>query len=159
MATVLNKGVLDTFDLPANRSVVMTQSPSTTYRRIVVGTDGTASATASVRHAAALARESGGVLHIVGAYVTGEDRVPICSILDRVAGQVADPEFEIELYAVEAEPAQALSWVANRKDADLIVVGHQAAGGRLPCPVLTVDTKDHRRARRGAVAGRAAQAA
>lgn len=137
---------------------------------VVAGTDGSRSANASVRQAAALASSLGAVLHIVGAHASsGTD-----GSFERLASGLAPADLEVRVHELQAEPAEALRQVAHSTGADLIVVGNR--GGeeptgsiadqlrrRAPCVVMVVDTEPYWRAsevtspvepRRGSFLGR-----
>jgi nucleotide-binding universal stress UspA family protein len=114
---------------------------------IVAGTDGSRSATESVRQAAALAVQTDAVFHIVGAYrdltwgetqrakravpsgldigCVADPRAEIGDILDDTAYALRDLQPRLWLHAVKADPCTALNEVAARKGADLIVVGNR----------------------------------
>jgi nucleotide-binding universal stress UspA family protein len=117
------------------------------YTSIVVGTDGSASAAATVHHGAELAEQSGATLHIVSAYEKlslkqrqyesrslppnlridglGDPHVAAKAIAEDAAHVVARPGLPVTLHTVAAEPAAALCEVAKRVDASLIVVGNR----------------------------------
>jgi nucleotide-binding universal stress UspA family protein len=117
------------------------------YACIVVGTDGSKSATESVRQAAVLAAQSNAVIHIVGAYrdltwgeakrarravpagldIDGvaDPRAEIPDILDDKAYAIRDYQPRLWLHAVKSDPCTALNEVAARKGGDLIVVGNR----------------------------------
>ena len=117
------------------------------YTCIVAGTDGSRSATESVRQAAVLAARFDAVIHVVGAYRdltwgetqrarravppgldlgrVGDPRAEIGDILDDAAYALRDYQPRLWLHAVKADPCAALNEVAARKGADLIVVGNR----------------------------------
>lgn len=120
------------------------------FARIVVGTDGSQTATRAVRRAVDLAREGGGTLHLVTAHepvsVTRIQRqlaeVPdelraIAAIqdeaeqqLERVADELrAEHGVEVRTHALEGEPADAILRIAEQYRADLIVVGNKGMQG------------------------------
>jgi nucleotide-binding universal stress UspA family protein len=124
---------------------------------VVVGTDGSASAVEAVRRAATLARARGADLHIVNGYQRlsrtevkiaqarfarelgyaqmgsfevdgiGDDHTIAMAILEDAAHEVSSPDLRVFLHAIAAEPHKALRWVADDKDAQLIVVGNKPA--------------------------------
>jgi nucleotide-binding universal stress UspA family protein len=122
------------------------------FQKIVIGTDGSATAGSAVRHAVELARMSGGTLHIVaacklpstalvggeaGAILGGpadaaweEDaRAQVDGVL-KEAGQAAkEAGIEVETHPVLGDPADALITVARETGADLIVVGSRGMSG------------------------------
>ncbi len=117
------------------------------YTSIVVGTDGSASATATVRHGAELARTTGATLHIVSAYKRlsrkereyerrqlppglqadglGDPYVAAKAIAEDAAHTVVHAGQPVTLHTVAAHPAAALCEVAKRVGASLIVVGNR----------------------------------
>jgi nucleotide-binding universal stress UspA family protein len=118
---------------------------------IVVGTDGSDTATEAVRHAADLAAKTSAQLRIVSAFsrkTTSEQRredigdAPsdvehsteaisyVEEDLNR-AREIAEGVgvTEIELHPIEGEPADVLIGVAEKYDADLIVVGNKGMTG------------------------------
>jgi len=126
---------------------------------IVTGTDGSESATAAARQAAELAASSGVALHVVSAYPAGhgEPRDAVRTILDSTRGALAGVDAAIHLHAEPGDPASAICAVAERVDAELIVVGNKGVDARLgrraaiyeqvqraaPCAVLVVDTEPY----------------
>src|SRR5215217_4152953 len=94
---------------------------------IVTGTDGSDSATAAVRQAAELAASSGVALHVVSGYPAGhgEPRDAVRTILDSTRGALAGVDAAIHLHAEPGDPASAICAVAERVDAELIVVGNK----------------------------------
>ena len=120
------------------------------FTRIVVGTDGSDTASEAVKQAAELAQVAGASLHVVSAFNTGaqnaggEDRrerpadVPTTeSSRERVSfaldsatsiakGAGAD---DVQAHAQEGDPADAIIDVAEQVGADLIVVGNKGMTG------------------------------
>jgi nucleotide-binding universal stress UspA family protein len=119
------------------------------YRDIVVGTDGSETATQAVRRAAGLAKQSGAKLRIVTAIhpmsvaqmerelqrVPEEHRFRVNlgeeaeKITDAAAGEVAAEGVEIETHPLEGDPADAIIRVAEEYGSDLIVVGNKGMAG------------------------------
>jgi nucleotide-binding universal stress UspA family protein len=118
------------------------------YSSIVVGTDGSATATEAVKRAAALAAGWGAELHLVSAHVpvkakvaVGTASVPeaaswtpdpdfkVEAVLDRAATTARDGGVEAKLHAPKGDPADALIEVAQREGADLIIVGNRGMTG------------------------------
>jgi nucleotide-binding universal stress UspA family protein len=120
------------------------------FERIVVGTDGSDTATAAVEHAIQLAKLAGGKLEIVAAFE------PVSPTRLREEGQAEVPgdvqysvgpreEVNVTLEAAEAmakqagvdasthpregDPADAILDVAEETDADLVVVGNKGMTG------------------------------
>lgn len=125
------------------------------YRKIVVGTDGSETARIAERIATLVAKASGGQLVVVSAYGDEEGRQRSeRAVADAGASaEEAGVGYESELAA--AEPAGAITEVADRGDADLIVVGDVGMGGpkrfrlggvadrvshNMPCDLLIVRT-------------------
>jgi nucleotide-binding universal stress UspA family protein len=117
-------------------------------KRIVVGTDGSDTATGAVREAVDLAKATGASLHVVSAYaqapgVGGEDaaeipgdvqyevgpRQEVNLVLDSAAGEAEKGGVEVKTHPREGDPADALLDVAEEVDADLIVVGNKGMTG------------------------------
>jgi nucleotide-binding universal stress UspA family protein len=119
------------------------------YKRIIVGTDGSPSATEAVRHAARLAASFGAVLEIVTAYLPPDPRqiarwiqeaprdvAPLFSgtataeqVIEKATevataeGATAEARFE------EGDPAELLISAAERSSADLVIVGNKGMTG------------------------------
>jgi len=116
------------------------------YTRIVVGTDGSDTAAAAVRHALALARTTGASLHLVTAWVslpalalagtpmpvispTPDDGAWVNDLHRELTEQATSYGVETEAHAVEGSAAHALLDVAATVGADLIVVGNRGMTG------------------------------
>ncbi len=116
------------------------------FDKIVVGTDGSATATAALRSAAELAAQTSAALHIVSGYhpkralrVTGLGSGAeewMVSSTDQVAGILQDAadlvrrhRIEVETHHEEGDPAKALVTIAAKVGADLIVVGNRGMRG------------------------------
>ena len=119
------------------------------FTRIVVGTDGSDTATQAVAQAIELARLSGAQIGIVSAYSsssgrrTGAEaqeapadvqyelgpREDINLVLDAAAADAKAAGVEVQTHAVEADPADAILNVAEETKADLIVVGNKRMQG------------------------------
>ena len=119
------------------------------FDRIVVGTDGSNTATEAVRHAIELAKMSGGKLSIVAAfepipqtrqreekaelpgdvsYAVGP-REDVNVILDTAVGRAKQEGVDAEAHPREGDPADAILDVAEETNADLIVVGNKGMTG------------------------------
>jgi nucleotide-binding universal stress UspA family protein len=142
------------------------------YESIVVGTDGSETAQRAVAEAGQLAKAVGGSVHLVSAYqplrgarVVGAsggaaetwevkpDSV-VQSVLEEAAAAVRMNGVEAEAHMVAGDPADALLEVAERVNADLLVVGNRGMHGmtrvlgsvpnkvshRARCSVLIVST-------------------
>lgn len=110
---------------------------------IVVGTDGSESATAAVMEAIELAKAFNVPLHILSAYrpvpVSGADLPPefaasvnsrsqVDAILDNVGTRATKAGVETELHAVTGDAANAIISLAEEVDAGLIVIGNKGLG-------------------------------
>ena len=119
------------------------------YRRMVIGTDGSPTATRAVAEGLALARAVGATPGLVHAGDLAQGR----EVLDRTVEELdADPVPQTR--TVEGEPAGALIEAAREEEADLIVVGNRGMTGarrfltsvpsrvahQAPCHVLLVKT-------------------
>ncbi len=139
------------------------------FSAVVVGTDGSDTASEAVRRAIEMAKLFGARLHIVTAYkpkpvragaVPDEFRERLGpgaaadAVLDDQCAQARAAGVEVLGHAGTGEPAQAIVEVAEREKADLIVVGNKGMAGvrrvlgsvpnsvahRAPCSVMIVQT-------------------
>jgi nucleotide-binding universal stress UspA family protein len=121
------------------------------FRAIVVGTDGSATASEAVQRARSLAEAFGADLHVVNAYkppalvmaTTAEPGVMPSALveweaaasedarhlLDTVAEGLIGVGASVTTHAVAAHPAAAILSVAQAVGADLIVVGNRGMQG------------------------------
>jgi nucleotide-binding universal stress UspA family protein len=119
------------------------------FERIVVGTDGSETATEAVRQAIDLARLSGAKLDIVAAFepvsstrlrdeggeVPGDvsyavgPREDVNVTLEAAVGMAKQGGVEAEPYPQQGDPADAILDVAEKTGADLIVVGNKGMTG------------------------------
>jgi nucleotide-binding universal stress UspA family protein len=119
------------------------------FKRIVVGTDGSDTATEAVRQAIELAQSAGATLEVVSAYepvpqdrlreeaseVPGDvahgvgPREDVNVALEAAAGPARQAGVEVKTHAREGEPADAILDVAEEEGADLIVVGNKGMTG------------------------------
>ena len=119
------------------------------FRSIVVGTDGSDTATQAVRQAVDLARAVGAKLEIVSAYEpvaaqrlaeerrqAPEDlqwainpREDVDATLEAAADGGARGGDRRDAYARQGDPADAILDVAEEREADLIVVGNKGMTG------------------------------
>ena len=119
------------------------------FERIVVGTDGSETATEAVRQAIELARLSGAKLDIVAAFepvsttrlreeggeVPGDvsyavgPREDVNVTLEAAVGMAKQGGVEAEPYPQQGDPADAILDVAEKIGADLIVVGNKGMTG------------------------------
>jgi nucleotide-binding universal stress UspA family protein len=145
------------------------------FKSIVVGTDGSDTATQAVREAVDLARSLGAKLELVSAYEpvpaqrlaeerrqAPEDlqwainpREDVDATLDAAALVAREAGVQVDLYARQGDPADAILDVAEERDADLIIVGNKGMTGakrfllgsvpnkvshHAPCSVLIIRT-------------------
>jgi nucleotide-binding universal stress UspA family protein len=145
------------------------------FRSIVVGTDGSDTAGKAVGEAIDLAKAVGARISLVSAYEpvpkarlreearqTPADiqwmvnpREEVDATLSDAADRVRDAGIEVETFAREGDPADAILDVAEERDADLIVVGNKGMTGarrfllgsvpnkvshHAPCSVLIIRT-------------------
>lgn len=118
------------------------------YERIVVGTDGSPTAFEAVKQAATLAKQCGAVLHIVTAFrpisalMTNPEFATVSAAayadLDpgkgaaEVTGKTAEAlggDVAIEQHQIAGSAADALCDLAEKVNADLIVVGSRGMTG------------------------------
>ena len=116
------------------------------FTRIVVGTDGSDTATQAVKQAIELARLTGAQLGIVSAYSARRGgaeqqgapadvqyelgpREDINLILDSAAAEAKKEGIEAQTHPVEGDAAEAILNVAEQTKADLIVVGNKGMAG------------------------------
>jgi nucleotide-binding universal stress UspA family protein len=134
--------------------------------RIVVGTDGSETATEAVRQAAELAGALGAELHILASYVTAMADVEQLkgdyspgetakTVLEAAAELGAAAGVEVVTHIGKADPADALLELSEEIDADLLVVGNRGmrspkrfflgsvpttVASHAPCAVMIVKT-------------------
>jgi nucleotide-binding universal stress UspA family protein len=119
------------------------------FGSIVVGTDGSETASEAVRQATELAKAVGAKVHLVSAFEpVGNQRlreekqqVPedmswmvnlredVDATLRDAAETIGETGVEVETYARQGDPADAILDVAEEKNADLIVVGNKGMSG------------------------------
>jgi nucleotide-binding universal stress UspA family protein len=119
------------------------------FGSIVVGTDGSETAGEAVRQATELATAVGAQIHLVSAFEpVGNQRlreerqqVPedvswmvnqredVDATLRDAAEQIQEAGVQVETYARQGDPADAILDVAEEKNADLIVVGNKGMSG------------------------------
>lgn len=120
------------------------------YRRVLVGTDGSRTATVAVDRAVSVARDHGAALTVLSAGRTAE------SVLVAEADRLADSGVEVRTVASSGDPASALGSEAAHGGYDLLVVGNKGLHGlrrlnplgsvpghlshHLPCTLLVVKT-------------------
>jgi nucleotide-binding universal stress UspA family protein len=119
------------------------------FRSIVVGTDGSDTARKAVREAVELAKAVGARLDVVSAYepVSGQrlreearqapedlqwsinPREDVEGTLRDTVEEIGDDGPEVQTFAREGDPADAILDVAEERGADLIVVGNKGMTG------------------------------
>ncbi len=119
------------------------------FERIVVGTDGSDTASEAVRQAIELAKSTGATLDIVSAFepvpqsrlreeageIPGDvahavgPREDVNTIVEAAAGQARQNDVDANTHAREGEPADAILDVAEELGADLILVGNKGMTG------------------------------
>jgi nucleotide-binding universal stress UspA family protein len=145
------------------------------FRSIVVGTDGSETAGKAVEEAIDLAKSVGASISLVSAYEpvppgrlrdearqAPEDlqwminpREDVDATLKEAAEVVREAGLDVETYAREGDPADAILDVAEERGADLIIVGNKGMTGarrfllgsvpnkvshHAPCSVLIIRT-------------------
>src|SRR5262245_38870209 len=119
------------------------------FRSIVVGTDGSATATQAVRQAVDLASALGAKLELVSAYEpvpaqrrreerrhapedlqwTINPREDVDATLEDAATLAREAGVAIDVYPRQGDPADAILDVAEEREADLIIVGNRGMTG------------------------------
>ena len=131
------------------------------YHCIVVGTDGSVTASRAVDQAIELAAVCGATLHLVHAWDVSPAMARVeddgSEVLEATAAIAAEAGVVVETHIVRSDPADALVTVARAVGADLLIVGNRGMSGiqRLllgsvanrishhsPCTLLIVHTAD-----------------
>jgi nucleotide-binding universal stress UspA family protein len=119
------------------------------FNRIVVGTDGSETATDAVKTAVELAKISKAKLEIVSAYepvpqqrlkeegegISGDvayavnPREDVNFILEKAAAEAKKSKVDVVTHAREGDPADAILDVAEENNADLVLVGNKGMTG------------------------------
>ena len=119
------------------------------FDRIVVGTDGSETATDAVRIAIELAKLSKAKLEIVSAYepipqdrlkqegegISGDvsyvvnPREDVEFVLDKAAAEAKKAKVDVVTHPREGDPADAILDVAEENNADLVMVGNKGMTG------------------------------
>ncbi len=145
------------------------------FRSIVVGTDGSDTARQAVRQATELARSVGARIELVSAYEPVSDarlreesihvpedlqwminpREDVQAMLEEAAAEIRAGGVEVEVFARQGDPADAILDVAEERGSDLIVLGNKGMTGakrfllgsvpnkvshHAPCSVLIIRT-------------------
>ena len=99
------------------------------YRTIVVGTDGSETATRAVDKAVRFAKEVDGTIVLVCASAPvglTDDRAE--AVLEAASDRVRRSEVAVDAVVREGAPEDVIPAVANERDADLVVVGNVGMG-------------------------------
>ena len=116
---------------------------------MVVGTDGSETASEAVKQATELARRLDAKVHVVSAYEPVPEarlreerqqvpadmqwmvnpREDVDATLRDAGGAIEEAGIQVEVYAREGDPADAILDVAEEQNADLIVVGNKGMTG------------------------------
>jgi nucleotide-binding universal stress UspA family protein len=140
------------------------------FETVVVGADDSSTAREAVRMAADIAKLAGGKFHIVTAYDPKSIRVedlpqefrytssnhPADILLQALSSIAQERGLDPVVHAATGDPAEALIRIAERENADLVVVGNKGMKGvrrvlgsipntvahGAPCSVLIVDTRE-----------------
>ena len=119
------------------------------FRSIVVGTDGSETAGEAVRQAVELAKATGAKVELVSAYepVSNQrlreerqqvpedmqwmvnEREDVEATLKTAAESIREAGVEVETFARQGDPADAILDVAEENNADLIIVGNKGMSG------------------------------
>ena len=119
------------------------------FGSIVVGTDGSETAAQAVRQATDLAKAVGAQIHLVSAYEPVSEgrlreerqevpadlewmvnpREDVEGTLKEATEQIQEAGVQVESYARQGDPADAILDVAEEQNADLIVVGNKGMTG------------------------------
>src|SRR4029079_9563594 len=140
-------------DIIDNPNAWTRKGPSTydapVFASMVVGTDGSETASEAVRQAAELAKQVGARVHLVSAYepvpegrlreerqqVPGDlqwmvnPREDVSQTLEEAAGRLREAGLCVETHARAGDPADAILDVAEEEGAELIVVGNKGMTG------------------------------
>jgi nucleotide-binding universal stress UspA family protein len=119
------------------------------FSTIVVGTDGSETASEAVRQATDLASKVGAEIHLVSAYEPVSEgrlreerkdvpadlewmvnpREDVEATLKEAGEQIQGAGVKVETYSRQGDPADAILDVAEEQNADLIVVGNKGMTG------------------------------
>ena len=119
------------------------------FGSIVVGTDGSDTAKEAVRQATELAKSTGSNIDLVSAYEPVSSarlreeaqqvpkdlewmvnpREDVDATLERAAEQIKEAGVDVQTFAREGDPADAILDVAEERNAGLIVVGNKGMTG------------------------------
>ena len=144
------------------------------FRSIVVGIDGSDTAREAVRQATTLASSVGARIELVSAYEPVSDarlreavavprdlhwiinpRADVETTLEEAAAEIRAAGVDVEVFARQGDPADAILDVAEERGSDLIVIGNKGMTGakrfllgsvpnkvshHAPCSVLIIRT-------------------
>lgn len=138
------------------------------FAKILVGTDGSDTASLAVRQAGELAVSLGAVVHVVAVYAGAvrpdfadrADRDKVANATQEVLGRASEQlrslgVTEVHEHPADGDPAEAILDIAEQVGADLVVVGNKGVSGvrrfllgsvaqkvvqHAPCAVLVVRT-------------------
>ena len=118
------------------------------FKSIVVGIDGSDTATEALRQATALARSVGARIELVSAYEPVADarlreaiavprdlhwiinpREDVEAMLEAAAAEIRAAGVDADVFARQGDPADAILDVAEERGSDLIVVGNKGMTG------------------------------
>lgn len=115
------------------------------FRKLVVGSDGSARAERALQQAVDLAKAQGAEVHLVAVFgenerhwerIESSARVESVSLRDvaetvlaRSAAKAAEQGVQVDYSAREGEPADVILGVAAEQGADLIVIGNKGMTG------------------------------
>ena len=132
------------------------------YETIVVGTDGSETASIAEGVALELAGTSGARVLLVSAYADEAGKQRSTEAVDAARARAESAGVPADTELIEAEPAEGIVELADRRDAGLLVVGDVGMGGRrtlrlggvpdrvshtMPCDLLIVRTSKPDRAK------------
>jgi nucleotide-binding universal stress UspA family protein/GNAT superfamily N-acetyltransferase len=98
-------------------------------RTVIVGSDGSPTATVVVQAAADIASRFDAALHVVSAYRSAEQRPEALMALSAAEDEIRGAGLVPRCHAREGEAANVLAEVAEEHDADVIVVGSKGMSG------------------------------
>jgi nucleotide-binding universal stress UspA family protein len=124
------------------------------FNSIVVGTDGSDTATQAVHEAVDVAGAVGATLELVSAYTPVSEQ-EVETSLEGAADIARAAGVNVNTHAIQGDPAEAILNVAEEQNADLVIIGNKGMTGakrfllgsvpdkishHSPCSVLIVRT-------------------